>query len=1043
MAGNLHLSITGDAGSALAELAKVKAAIDGLSGKTVRVRVDVDGSGKALGDLQALTAATDDLTRSTRQYSRAARVAAKNTADHGAAAELAGEAVRNYGGDIDRAGGTVRRTGGDVDRANDSLGDLNRSTTRVGGSVSRLGGAVRDAGGGLVDAVGDALTLGRGLGAVGKGALYATAGSGLLTAGVGALGVGSAAALVGVGAGLGAAAAGVTAFTVDSLKNVQGFKQSFESIGRAVQGYSAWITEPYGAALVQMADQASASAPALAAPLRESFAEIGATAQRGLPGMLGAAAYAVKGFQDLTTASTPAFDAFFRNLPALAEASIDPLKAVANTFGQVADRAFTAGVPAYRSLTAAVGDFGSEIVRIGADNFAPTLNGMASMTREATDMAHELRPAIRPSMDAFTDFSNSIMRAVGNSAPAIADFARTVSANSYGLQQGAEGFIQGGLAIGGAIVDIGGKMGPAIKSLGSRTESFFAWADSFGSGVNSVIDTITGARRDPATGYVDSMFMDMLVGAGGGPGGFGDTSAAGRRAGGAPGEFSGFTASWRRGAGGAQLDLPAGAAEQIQQIQNRIDAGGLTQGQTKALEQAQRYAARGVDPSFAFKGRPGGAAEYAGLVGSADASVPGGAPAAARAAARPPAPAGTGRSGGGFLSGLMDAVFGPGIANAVRGAGGGGGIGSLLGNLTSGATTAAIVPGLGGGGIGAGQAAPAAAAQNVRAVGAAAAQATPPMQTFRSAMAGAFTGAAAATPAVGAVRAAMAGVSQAFQAAPAAVRPAVAALAGALPQIAAAVPQAAAAQVAQSPAPVQAAQRMVSRVQNIAPQASAAGSDIGAAISSGAGAGVTKTETKTMTIMRRWATKIVDVGKSVLGIASPSRVFIGIGENVGQGMALGVENSSGLAVSATSRMAQDTAIAGGLGSAVGSASDGVRGIASDRGLQIGYSWARSVITGADTVLKTADFQTAVFPQIESPQAKAALGALGLLGPAGSGAQIWKTKMVTLGGGGPAVAAAPKTEVHVYLDGQPFRQMTAEAVDTAFDELAASISRQVG
>ena len=45
------------------------------------------------------------------------------------------------------------------------------------------------------------------------------------------------------------------------------------------------------------------------------------------------------------------------------------------------------------------------------------------------------------------------------------------------------------------------------------------------------------------------------------------------------------------------------------------------------------------------------------------------------------------------------------------------------------------------------------------------------------------------------------------------------------------------------------------------------------------------------------------------------------------------------------------------------------------------------------------------PQIDNPQAKAFLGAAGLLGPAGSGAQIWKSLGVTLGG--PGSSAPPR------------------------------------
>ena len=82
---NLHIGITGDGSSAISELARVQAAIDKLSGKTIRIRVDVDGTGKAVADMQGLTKATDDLTRASRAQSRASRSAARATVEHGIA----------------------------------------------------------------------------------------------------------------------------------------------------------------------------------------------------------------------------------------------------------------------------------------------------------------------------------------------------------------------------------------------------------------------------------------------------------------------------------------------------------------------------------------------------------------------------------------------------------------------------------------------------------------------------------------------------------------------------------------------------------------------------------------------------------------------------------------------------------------------------------------------------------------------------------------------------------------------------------------------
>ena len=49
--------------------------------------------------------------------------------------------------------------------------------------------------------------------------------------------------------------------------------------------------------------------------------------------------------------------------------------------------------------------------------------------------------------------------------------------------------------------------------------------------------------------------------------------------------------------------------------------------------------------------------------------------------------------------------------------------------------------------------------------------------------------------------------------------------------------------------------------------------------------------------------------KSALGIKSPSRVFMGFGDNIAQGAAIGIGRSAGLASKAAAGMASDTAAA--------------------------------------------------------------------------------------------------------------------------------------
>jgi hypothetical protein len=125
-------------------------------------------------------------------------------------------------------------------------------------------------------------------------------------------------------------------------------------------------------------------------------------------------------------------------------------------------------------------------------------------------------------------------------------------------------------------------------------------------------------------------------------------------------------------------------------------------------------------------------------------------------------------------------------------------------------------------------------------------------------------------------------------------------------------------------------------------------------------------------------------------------------------------------------------LAAGLGSAVDTATAAAQGIASNAGLQLGYVYARSVETGMDSVMKSADFMAAAVPQIPSQQATAALGQLGLLGPSGGGGQIQKALQVDLSN--TSAAAQPiqsVVHVHVSLDGQPFDQKIATQIASAF------------
>jgi uncharacterized phage infection (PIP) family protein YhgE len=238
--------------------------------------------------------------------------------------------------------------------------------------------------------------------------------------------------------------------------------------------------------------------------------------------------------------------------------------------------------------------------------------------------------------------------------------------------------------------------------------------------------------------------------------------------------------------------------------------------------------------------------------------------------------------------------------------------------------------------------------------------------------------------------------------------------------------------------PNNAAQQMNQAASSISQSAQQVGQQIPPAISTG----IVKQTPKVCNAAADMGNSMVNCTARALQSASPSKRFIALGESTGDGAAIGVNNSAGGAVDAVGSMTSGMlAAVGALGSGVQAASDGAVPMAESGGLMVGYVWARSVATGADSVLRSADFMSASMPTISSALAKATLGQLGLLGVAGSGASISKTA-----GGGIVSMPAPviNATVQVVVDGAgPMRVISQQVVDSAFDELTSSFSRQRG
>jgi hypothetical protein len=124
---------------------------------------------------------------------------------------------------------------------------------------------------------------------------------------------------------------------------------------------------------------------------------------------------------------------------------------------------------------------------------------------------------------------------------------------------------------------------------------------------------------------------------------------------------------------------------------------------------------------------------------------------------------------------------------------------------------------------------------------------------------------------------------------------------------------------------------------------------------------------------------------------------------------------------------------------VDTATAAAQGIASNAGLQLGYVYARSVETGMDSVMKSADFMAAAVPQIPSQQATTALGQLGLLGPSGGGGQIQKALQVDLSNTSAAAQPVQITNVqHIYLDGKYIDTKISNAVASSWNAYTNAI-----
>lgn len=188
------------------------------------------------------------------------------------------------------------------------------------------------------------------------------------------------------------------------------------------------------------------------------------------------------------------------------------------------------------------------------------------------------------------------------------------------------------------------------------------------------------------------------------------------------------------------------------------------------------------------------------------------------------------------------------------------------------------------------------------------------------------------------------------------------------------------------------------------------GVDIGRSLPEGMTKGIKESEGQTRAAYDAMNQGLIDDAKKKHKTQSPSKVSAQLGRNIGTGIRVGVESGT----------------AGAMGS--------IDIIANNAGLLAGHEYVKGFDGAMNHVIDRKNLESLARPQIDSDQAEAWLGAMGLLGPAGSGAQVMKSPSVTIGGTTPQTIQNHIT-LKVDLDGRHFRDYTLEQIDQAFEQAA--------
>lgn len=364
-----------------------------------------------------------------------------------------------------------------ADRATGSLGQLARVGDDAGKTLDGAAGSAGSLAGRFNSLSAVAGNASGPLGALGLTAAYSAAGSGILTAAVGTLGTVGVASLGAVGVASGVAGTAMANFALDAHQDSAKFGGTLKQMGQQSHLAAQAISEPMAEAMVGLGrsmvganNQMTPAGAAIVGSLQQGFGNAAGVINRSSGSIVDAAGVAASGFSRLTEEAAPAAEAFLGQLPSLTGGAVSAMSQVTSEFGR-SGKAMEGATPSFNRMLGSLGGLGAELTHVGVGSMVAFNEGTRSMVSGLTAMTSDLEPAIKPSMQAFTDTINAGTGGIGSLAHDIAGFAGTLSANAPQLESVVGSLGRGMLSFGSAVVDGLGMAAPAIAGMADSIQA--------------------------------------------------------------------------------------------------------------------------------------------------------------------------------------------------------------------------------------------------------------------------------------------------------------------------------------------------------------------------------------------------------------------------------------------------------------------------------------------------------------------------------------------------------------------------------------------